>query len=96
VFRMDVAKVDRDVACVASVLKECCKFVQNASSVLNVCCKHFLSGCCTCFTPMLQDYDRNVSVVSVLCCNKCFHVTICKYFIWILHIFSHTCCNRMF
>jgi hypothetical protein len=64
VFRTDVAKVDRDVAYVAIVSEACCKcfrrvlqvFVQNVSSVLNVCCKRFLYGCCTCFTPMLQEY----------------------------------------
>jgi hypothetical protein len=38
---------------------------------------------------MLQEYIQNVSVVSVLCCNKCFHVAICKCFIWMLHMF-HT------
>ena len=49
VFHMDVAKVDRDVAYVAKCSKACCKFsrgmlkafVQNVSSVLDVCCKHF-------------------------------------------------------
>ena len=34
-------------------------------------------------------YVRNVSSVSVLCCNKCFHVASCKCFIWMLHMF-HT------
>jgi hypothetical protein len=53
-------------------------FVQNVLSVSDICCKRFLSGYCTCFTPMLQEYIRNVSVVLVLCCNKCFHVVICK------------------
>ena len=71
---MDVVKVDRDVADVASVSEACCKcfrgmlhaFVQNISSILDVCCKHFLSGCCTCYTHMLPEYVQNVSVVSVL------------------------------
>ena len=83
-FHMDVAKVDRDVA---SVSEEA--FVQNVSSVSDVCCKRFLSGYCICFTPMLQEFVRNVSAISVVCCNKCFHVVICKCFIWMLHMF-HT------
>jgi hypothetical protein len=61
VFRMDVAKVDQDVAYVASVLEACCKcfirmlqaFVHNVSSVSDICCKYFLPGCCICFIPML-------------------------------------------
>ena len=71
---MDVAKVDRDVAYVASVSEACCKcfrgtlhaFVQNVPSISDVCCKRFLSGCCTCYTHMLPEYVQNVSVVSVL------------------------------
>ena len=76
-FRMDIAKVDRDVAYVASVSEACCKcfrdmlqaFVQNVSSILDVRCKHFLSGCFTCFTHMLQEYVRNVSHI---CCKSMF------------------------
>jgi hypothetical protein len=49
VVHMDVAKVDRDVTYVASVLEACYKcfrcmlqaFVQNISSVLDVCGKRF-------------------------------------------------------
>ena len=48
-----------------------------------------VSGCCICFTHMLQVYVLNVSVVSILRCNKCFHVASCKFFIWMLHMF-HT------
>ena len=48
-FHVDVIKVDRDVAYVASVSEACCKcfrdmlqaFVQNVSSVSDVCCKRF-------------------------------------------------------
>jgi hypothetical protein len=64
-------------------------FIQNILSVLDVCCKRFLSRCCTCFTPMLQKYIQNVSVISVLCCNKCFHVAICKCFFDVTCV-SHT------
>jgi hypothetical protein len=57
-------------------------FVQNVSSVPDVCCKHF---------------DLNVTYVShiycnnclVLCCSKYFHVASCKCFIWMLHMY-HT------
>jgi hypothetical protein len=82
VFRMDVTKLDRDVAYVAKCSWACCNcfrgmlqaFVQNVLSISDVCCKHFLCGCCICFTYKLEEYVRNVSVVLVLCCNKCFHV----------------------
>jgi hypothetical protein len=61
VFNMDVAKVDRDVAYVASVFRGMLQaFVQNVSSVSNVCCKHF---------------DLDVAYVShIYCirvCSKC-------------------------
>ena len=84
-FRMDVAKVDWDVASVSEACCECFRgmlqaFVQNVSYVSDLCCKRFLSECCTCFTPMLQEYVQNVAIVSVLCWNKCFHVAICKCF----------------
>ena len=68
---------------VASICSKC--FICFQTYVVSI----FLSGCCTCFTPTLQEYVQNVSTVSVLCCNKCFHVAICKYFIWMLHMF-HT------
>ena len=75
----------------------CCKcfrgmlkaFVQNVSSVSDVCCRRFRSRCCTYFTHMFQEYVPNISIVSVLCCNKCFHVASCKCFIQMLHMF-HT------
>jgi hypothetical protein len=47
VFYIDVAKVDRDVACVASVSVVCCRdiwqsSIQNVLSVLDVCYKCFI------------------------------------------------------
>jgi hypothetical protein len=69
VFHMDVAKVDQDVAYVASVSEACCKcfkrmlqaFCRNVSSGLDVCCKRF---------------DLNVAYVSHIyvarVCSKCF------------------------
>ena len=49
VFYVDVAKINRDVAYVASILEACCKcfkgmlqaFVINISSVSDICCKRF-------------------------------------------------------
>jgi hypothetical protein len=69
VFHMDVVKVDRNVAYVASVSDACCKcfrgilqaFVQNISSVSDVCCKYF-------FIWMLQLFHTYVARV----CSKCF------------------------
>ena len=44
---------------------------------------------------MLQEYVRNVSVVLVLCCNKCFHVVSYKCFYLDVAYVSHTCCKCM-
>jgi hypothetical protein len=61
VFRMDVAKVDQDVAYFASVSETCCKCFQR--HVASVCLKYFiffrlmlhvfLFEYSTCFTPTL-------------------------------------------
>ena len=113
VFHMDIAKVDRDVAYVASVSEACCKclfkmfylfqtyvasaFYLHVAHVSHLCCKStfemfqlfqsyvaisvfmlqfasVLSGCCICFTQMLQLYVLNVSSASVECCIQVFHV----------------------
>ena len=77
-FHVDVAKVDRVMLQVfqrhvASVSKACCKrlfkmfylFQTYVSSVL-IWMLHMFH------TYMSQEYVRNISTVSVLCCNKCF------------------------
>jgi hypothetical protein len=61
-------------------------FVQNVSSVSDLCLQAFLSGYCICFIHMLQKYIPNVSYVLVLCCNKCFYVASCKCFTYKLHM----------
>ena len=68
-FHVDVAKVDRDVAYVTSVLEACCKcfkgmlqaFVQNVLSVSDVCFKRF---------DLDVAYVSHIYVVRV--CSKCF------------------------
>jgi hypothetical protein len=74
----------------------------------DVCCNLFLSGCCICFTHMLQQYVSNVLVVSVLCCSKWFRVASCKSGCFvclrhmcncvfqIFHLLSDVCCTQMF
>jgi hypothetical protein len=64
VFRMDVVKADRDVAYVPMVVHVCCKclfpiFHLFLTCMLQVC----LSGCCTCFTHMLQVFYLDVAYV---------------------------------
>jgi hypothetical protein len=64
VFHTVVAKVDRDVAYVAMVVHVCCKslspmFHLFSKRMLQVC----LSGCCICFTHMLQVYYLDVAYV---------------------------------
>jgi hypothetical protein len=102
VFYMDVAKYIRMLH-ILPVFQRHVASVSEACS--SVCSKYFICfrrmlqafwyGCCTCFTHMLQEYVRNVSVVSVLCCNKCCHIVSCKCFISMLHMF-HTHCKCMF
>ena len=63
-FRMDVAKIDRDVAYVAMVVHVCCKrlfpiFYLFFRRMLQVC----LFGCCICFTHMLQMFYLDVAYV---------------------------------
>jgi hypothetical protein len=71
-----------DVTYVASVSKACCKHLFKIFHLFpDVCCNRF------------QTY---IAYVSVLCCSKCFHGASCKCFIWMLHMFSHTCCKCMF
>ena len=60
-FHMDVAKVDRDVAYVASVSEACCKSLFKMFHLFQT--KRFLSGCCICFTHMLQVFYLNVAYV---------------------------------
>jgi hypothetical protein len=48
---------------------------------------------------MLQEYVRNVSVVSILCCNKCFHVASRKCFyldVALFHIHVAGVCSKCF
>jgi hypothetical protein len=58
VFYMDVAKVDRDVAYVAMVVYVCCKIL-SPMFMLQVC----LSGCCICFTHILEVFYLDVAYV---------------------------------
>jgi len=86
VFHMDVVKLDQDVAhvvYVASVSEVCCKSLFKmfllfqsyiAASVFMLQVASVLSGCCICFTHMLQVYVPNVSYVSDVCCIQVFHV----------------------
>jgi hypothetical protein len=74
-------------------------FHMNVAYVASVCSKCFIcfrSYVCKCFyldvayvSHILQEYVPMVSVVSVLCYSKCFHVASCKCFIRMLHMY-HT------
>ena len=72
------------VSCVSVILKLCCSyFFMNVAKVDQGCCT-----CCTCFRSMLQAFVQDVSFVSR-------HMSQ-SFFIWMLHMFSHICCNSMF
>jgi hypothetical protein len=95
-LRMDVAKVDQGYCicckCFIGLFKTFHLFQMYVASVL-IWRLHMFH------TYVLQQYFPNVSVVSVLCCIKCFHVASCKCFIRMLHMF-HTyvssVCSRYF
>ena len=77
-LHVDVTKVDRDVADVESLLEACCK------RLFKMLFRLFLSIFyldVAYVSHMLQEYVPMVSVVSVLCFDKCFHVASCKCFI---------------
>jgi hypothetical protein len=77
VFRMDVAKIDRDVAYVASVLEVCCKLLFKMFHLFHTYVATVLSRCCICCTgythvaSMLQMF--HLFQASVSCCkySKC-------------------------
>jgi hypothetical protein len=80
VLHMDVAKVDRDVACYNGYTRMLQAFVRNVSFVFQTYVASVLSTYCICFTQMLQVFIRSVSSILDVC-YKCF--------IWMLHMF-HT------
>jgi hypothetical protein len=99
-FYIDVAKIDSDVAYVASFSEACCKrsfkmfLFQTYVASISIWMLHMFH------TYMSQEYVRNVLAVSVLCCNKCFHIASYKCYIWMLHMFythvSSICSNFFF
>jgi hypothetical protein len=61
---MDVAKVDQDVAYIAMVIHLCCKRLSPMFYLFSdICCKCVSSGCCICFTHMLQVFHLDVAYV---------------------------------
>jgi hypothetical protein len=72
---MDVAKVDRNVAYIASVSDVCCKRLFKMFHLFQIYVVSVLSGCCiycSGYTYMLQAYVLNISSASIICCSKCF------------------------
>ena len=95
-FHADVAKVDRDVPYVAMVVHVCCKrlfpmFHLFFRCMLQVC----LSGCCICFTHMLQVFYLDVAYV----CNgfqaffRCFCSSVSSIFRRILQLLHRDVSN---
>jgi hypothetical protein len=67
VFRVNVAKVDHDIAYVAMVVHICCKrlfpmFHLFFRRMFQVC----LSGCCICFTHTLQVFYLDVAMFAMV------------------------------
>jgi hypothetical protein len=99
-FDADVAKVDRDIAYVASVSQACCKHLFKMFHLFQTYVASVSIWMLYMFhTYMSQEYVRNVSTVSALYCKKCFHVVRCKCFIWMLHMFRtyvSSVCSKYF
>jgi hypothetical protein len=81
---------DANVAYVVSVSKACCKrFFKMFHLFRNICCNHFLSGCCICFhtyvaivcSKYFSYFSLMLQLVSVF--------SYCNCVIWMLHM-SHT------
>jgi hypothetical protein len=92
VFYMDVVKVDRDVAYVASVLEACCKCFRG---ILQVCIQNisFVSDVnCKCF-------DLNIVYISHICCKSMFqmfqlfhsYVAIIVFMLQVVSVLSRCC-----
>ena len=84
-FHMAVAKVDRDSSYVAMVVHVCCKrlfpiFHQFFRHMLQVC----LSGCCICFTHMLQVFYLDVAYV--LLWVQVFFASVSSVFFYMLQV----------
>jgi hypothetical protein len=55
VFCMEVTKINRDIAYVAMIVQVCCKYVFPIFHLFFKCMLQMcLSGCCICFTHILQ------------------------------------------
>ena len=96
-LHVDVAKVDRDVASVASVSEACCKHLFKMFNIfLDVCLKSVFYLDVAYVSHMLQEYVPMISAISVLCYSKCFNV--CKLQVFDLDVVyvSHICFKCMF
>jgi hypothetical protein len=93
-FLMDVAKVDRGILHMLQVFQKhvaiCSKYFICFQTYVTIV---FYLDVAYIFTHMLQHYVPNVSVVSVICCGKCFFVFQLIY-LDVAYV-SHTCCKRM-
>jgi hypothetical protein len=96
-FHMDVAKVNRDAAYVASVSEACCKCLFKIFHLFfrRLFASVFYSDVAY-VSYMLQEYVPMISDVSVLCYSKCFQS--CKLQIFYLNVayVSHICFKCMF
>jgi hypothetical protein len=91
-FRIDVAKVEMDIAYVAytrllqaSVLfvfsDVCCKcFYLDVTYVSHICLQVFLSGCCTCFAMAFQVFSQ-VFQTHVSCVSSFFRCMLQKFYL---------------
>jgi hypothetical protein len=67
VYHVNVAKVDHDVACVASVLEA---YYNRLFKIFyrfsDVCLQAFLFGCCMCFTHVVRVCSNSFSCFSLM------------------------------
>jgi hypothetical protein len=100
VFHMDVAKIDRDVAHVAMVVHICCKcLVQMFHLLFQAYVANVLIWMLHIFHIYVARVCSNCFAISVLCCNKYFHVVSYKCFMWMFHMFhAHVAsvCSKYF
>jgi hypothetical protein len=81
---MDVTKLDRDVAHVASVLDEYCKYLFKMSYLFQTYVANVLIWMLHMFhTCVAKSMFQIFHLFLVLCCSKCFHVASCKLQVFI-------------
>jgi hypothetical protein len=70
VFRMDVAKVDPNVAHVVMAIHVCCKSLLKMFHLFQTYVASVITACCICCKCMFHLFSEYVAIISSECCKK--------------------------